>query len=145
VKPRGFRAAWQASCSCHKAPAHDARPKGVDLVLNKVSGAPGFWLDNIIVMAGVPSIMQAMLDEVARRLPLSGMFAGGSAVQHSPIEKDSKLYISEPEYGAVSSIRNLVSACGNWPLCQDSQPGAAGFEPGETAAIPASIFEGGDD
>ena len=43
-------------------------PKGADLVLNKVSGAPGFWLENVIVMAGVPTIMQAMLDEVAPKL-----------------------------------------------------------------------------
>ena len=43
-------------------------PKGADLVLNKVSGAPGFWIGNVIVMAGVPSIMQAMLDEVAAKL-----------------------------------------------------------------------------
>ena len=40
-------------------------PKGVDLILNKVSGTSGFWIGNAIVMAGVPSIMQAMLDEVA--------------------------------------------------------------------------------
>src|SRR5437660_58889 len=43
-------------------------PKGADLVLNKVSGAPGFWIGNVIVMAGVPSIMQAMLDEVSPKL-----------------------------------------------------------------------------
>ena len=43
-------------------------PKGADLVVNKVSGAPGIWLGNVIVMAGVPSIMQAMLDEVAPKL-----------------------------------------------------------------------------
>jgi molybdenum cofactor synthesis domain-containing protein len=43
-------------------------PEGADLVLNKVSGAPGIWIGNVIVMAGVPSIMQAMLDEVAPRL-----------------------------------------------------------------------------
>src|SRR3954447_17007448 len=43
-------------------------PKGGDFVLNKVSGAPGIWIDNVIVMAGVPSIMQAMLDEVAPKL-----------------------------------------------------------------------------
>jgi molybdopterin-biosynthesis enzyme MoeA-like protein len=30
-------------------------PKGAELVLNKVSGAPGFWIVNVIVMAGVPS------------------------------------------------------------------------------------------
>jgi molybdenum cofactor synthesis domain-containing protein len=43
-------------------------PKGADLVVNKVSGAPGIWIGNVIVMAGVPSIMQAMLDEVAPKL-----------------------------------------------------------------------------
>ena len=43
-------------------------PKGADLVLNEVSGAPGFWIGNVIVMAGVPSITQAMLDEVAPKL-----------------------------------------------------------------------------
>jgi molybdenum cofactor synthesis domain-containing protein len=43
-------------------------PKGAELVLNKVSAAPGFWLGNVIVMAGVPSIMQVMLDEVAPKL-----------------------------------------------------------------------------
>ena len=45
-------------------------PKGAALVLNKVSGAPGFWIGNVIVMAGVPSIMQAMLDEVAPKLKI---------------------------------------------------------------------------
>jgi len=43
-------------------------PKGADLVENKVSAAPGFWIGNVIVMAGVPTIMQAMLDEVAPKL-----------------------------------------------------------------------------
>jgi molybdopterin-biosynthesis enzyme MoeA-like protein len=43
-------------------------PKGADLILNKVSGAPGFWIGNVIVMAGVPSIMQAMLDKMAPKL-----------------------------------------------------------------------------
>jgi len=43
-------------------------PKGADLVVNKVSAAPGFWIGNVIVMAGVPTIMQAMLDAVAPKL-----------------------------------------------------------------------------
>jgi molybdenum cofactor synthesis domain-containing protein len=43
-------------------------PQGADLVLNKVSGAPGFWIENVIVMAGIPSVMQAMLDEAAPKL-----------------------------------------------------------------------------
>jgi molybdopterin-biosynthesis enzyme MoeA-like protein len=54
-------------------------PKGADLILNKVSGAPGFWIGNAIVMAGVPSIMQAMLVEVAPKLKI-----GVCMLQHGP-------------------------------------------------------------
>jgi molybdenum cofactor synthesis domain-containing protein len=43
-------------------------PRGAKLVTNKVSGAPGFWIGNVIVMAGVPAIMHAMLDVVAPEL-----------------------------------------------------------------------------
>src|SRR5712691_2795376 len=43
-------------------------PAGGDLILNKVSAAPGFRIGNVHVMAGVPAIMQAMLDEVAPTL-----------------------------------------------------------------------------
>jgi molybdenum cofactor synthesis domain-containing protein len=43
-------------------------PAGAELVLNKVSAAPGFRIGNVIVMAGVPHIMQAMLDDVAPSL-----------------------------------------------------------------------------
>ena len=43
-------------------------PAGADLILNKVSAAPGFRIGNVHVMAGVPTIMQAMLDEVAPTL-----------------------------------------------------------------------------
>ena len=43
-------------------------PHGADLVANPISKAPGFWIGNVIVMAGVPSIMQAMLDDVAPKL-----------------------------------------------------------------------------
>ncbi len=43
-------------------------PAGADLIENPISRAPGFKLGNVIVMAGVPSIMQAMLDAVAPTL-----------------------------------------------------------------------------
>jgi molybdenum cofactor synthesis domain-containing protein len=43
-------------------------PHGADLIENKLSAAPGFWIGNVIVMAGVPAIMQAMLDAVAPKL-----------------------------------------------------------------------------
>jgi molybdenum cofactor synthesis domain-containing protein len=43
-------------------------PQGADLVLNSVSVAPGFHLGNVFVMAGVPAIMQAMMDGIAPKL-----------------------------------------------------------------------------
>jgi molybdenum cofactor synthesis domain-containing protein len=43
-------------------------PLGADLIENSVSKAPGFMIGNVIVMAGVPLIMQTMLDAVAPRL-----------------------------------------------------------------------------
>lgn len=43
-------------------------PHGADLVDNPISKAPGFMISNVVVMAGVPSIMQAMLDAVTPRL-----------------------------------------------------------------------------
>jgi molybdenum cofactor synthesis domain-containing protein len=43
-------------------------PQGAELIQNSVSSAPGFMIENVIVMAGVPRIMQVMLDDVAPRL-----------------------------------------------------------------------------
>lgn len=43
-------------------------PHGAELIQNRISKAPGFWIENVIVLAGVPAVMQAMLDEVAPRL-----------------------------------------------------------------------------
>lgn len=43
-------------------------PDGAELVHNRISAAPGFWIGNVIVMAGVPSVMQVMLDYVTPKL-----------------------------------------------------------------------------
>ena len=43
-------------------------PEGAELVPTRFPPRPGFWIGNVIVMAGVPSIMQAMLDAVAPKL-----------------------------------------------------------------------------
>ncbi len=43
-------------------------PRGAELVRNASSKAPGFWIGNVIVMAGVPVIMQSMMDTVGPQL-----------------------------------------------------------------------------
>ena len=43
-------------------------PQGGDLVKNPHSGPPGFTIGNVFVLAGVPSIMRGMLEDVGWRL-----------------------------------------------------------------------------
>jgi molybdenum cofactor synthesis domain-containing protein len=43
-------------------------PAGAELVLNKISAAPGFRIGNVIVMAGIPAVVQAMLEYVTPQL-----------------------------------------------------------------------------
>lgn len=43
-------------------------PDGAILIKNPVSKAPGFQLGNVFVLAGVPSIMRGMLEDVGPRL-----------------------------------------------------------------------------
>ena len=43
-------------------------PQGASLVLNSVSGAPGFRMQNVFVLAGVPQIMQAMFEVLRSEL-----------------------------------------------------------------------------
>ncbi|WP_084399767.1 competence/damage-inducible protein A [Henriciella aquimarina] len=43
-------------------------PHGASLIENPVSGAPGFQTGNVFTLAGVPSIVQGMLQDVGHRL-----------------------------------------------------------------------------
>ena len=43
-------------------------PEGAVLIENPVSKAPGYQVENVFVMAGIPSIMQGMFEGFRRRL-----------------------------------------------------------------------------
>src|SRR5260221_5668784 len=63
-----FRERWGAA-DLNEARLRMARiPDGADLIQSATILAPGFKIGNVIVMAGVPSIMQAMMDIVAPKL-----------------------------------------------------------------------------
>src|SRR5262249_58675955 len=55
---------------------------------------PGFWIGNVIVMVGVPSIMQAMLDEVAPKLKV-GVRMFSETVRVDAREGDLGIQLSE--------------------------------------------------
>lgn len=53
-------------------------PVGAELIENSVSVAPGFMIENVIVMAGVPAVMQVMLDAVTPRLATGRRMLSGA-------------------------------------------------------------------
>lgn len=54
-------------------------PIGATLIDNPISKAPGFQIQNVFVLAGVPSVMQAMFDSVVGRL------VGGAPILFSAV------------------------------------------------------------
>ena len=76
-------------------------PVGATLILNPVSKAPGFQMGNVFVMAGVPKIMNAMMENVAARLtkgvPMQSRtieFLGGEGDVAKPLGGIQKTYPS---------------------------------------------------
>lgn len=71
-------------------------PEGAILIKNPVSAAPGFQLDNVFVLAGIPVVMQSMLLDVEDRI------SGGAKITSSSIhvfegESHFALILSEVE------------------------------------------------
>jgi molybdenum cofactor synthesis domain-containing protein len=87
-------------------------PAGAALVANKVSGAPGFWIGNVITMAGVPSIMQAMLDEVAPKLKT------GVKMLSASVRADAKEGDIGTELGAVAKA-HPDAIIGSYPFIDE--------------------------
>jgi len=90
-------------------------PAGAELVLNKVSAAPGFWIGNVIVMAGVPSIMQAMLDDVAPKL------STGAKMLSETVRANAREGDVGTELGAVAKAHPDVMI-GSYPFMDDRGP-----------------------
>ena len=90
-------------------------PAGADLIDNPVSKAPGFRIGNVIVMAGVPSVMQAMLDHaiqgVKRGAPMLPATIGADGLPEG---------ISGDALRAVAEARPAVSI-GSYPSFNDGR------------------------
>jgi molybdenum cofactor synthesis domain-containing protein len=89
-------------------------PEGADLVLNKVSRAPGFWIGNVIVMAGIPTVMQAMLDEVAPKLKT------GAKVISETVRADAREGDIGTPLGEIAKAHPDV-AIGSYPFFDDER------------------------
>ena len=84
-------------------------PHGAKLVANPVSGAPGFQMENVFTLAGVPMIARAMLEDIGPRLE-------GGAVVHKVQLRGPGLRegdLAEP-LGAIAKAHPDVSI-GSYP------------------------------
>ncbi len=70
-------------------------PDGADLIANPISKAPGFRIGNVFVMAGVPSIMQAMLDQIGPTLPTGARMLSETIVAGNLPEGDYAAGLAE--------------------------------------------------
>jgi molybdenum cofactor synthesis domain-containing protein len=84
-------------------------PAGGELVLNKISGAPGFSIGNVVVMAGIPSVMQVMLEYVTPRLKT------GARMLSETIRADSREGDIGTELGAIAKL-HLDVTIGSYPF-----------------------------
>lgn len=91
-------------------------PEGATLIDNPISSAPGYCIENVYVMAGVPPIMQVMFAAIRP------MLRGGNIV-HS---RELTAYVSESHIAAdLSAIQSAFPdvEIGSYPFRDDQRHG----------------------
>lgn len=112
-------------------------PRGAALIDNAMSVAPGFQMENVYVMAGVPRVMQSMFEWLAPRLE------GGAKIESRSVHAIS---LSEGLIAAgLSAIQNRYPAIdlGSYPYYRPSGNGvtlvAKGTSGAEADAVIAEV------
>jgi len=93
-------------------------PKGAELLYNPVSKAPGFRVDNVYVMAGIPRIMQAMFEGIRHTL------SGGEPM----LSRSVSAYIGEGKIGdklGEIQARYPEVEIGSYPFVRDGKFGTS--------------------
>ncbi len=94
-------------------------PEGAEPIDNPISIAPGFRIENVFVLAGVPEIARAMLDSLAH------LIVGGEPM------KSLVLDVPLPESAFAGPLGEIAAACeehgvriGSYPYYRDGRAGA---------------------
>ena len=92
-------------------------PEGAELIDNPVSIAPGVRIDNVFIMAGVPKIMQAMLEGIRPHLRTGRKVWTQAMTVHAP---ESKI---ATELGDIQEA-NPDTSIGSYPFYHTGNSGA---------------------
>jgi molybdenum cofactor synthesis domain-containing protein len=90
-------------------------PAGADLVDNSVSVAPGFRIANVIVMAGIPRVMQAMLTSVTPTLKTGNRLLSVTIPVDRPESEIADIFSAHQK-------RYRDVAMGSYPLFRNGHP-----------------------
>jgi molybdenum cofactor synthesis domain-containing protein len=113
-------------------------PEGATLIDNAISRAPGFMIGNVIVMAGVPNILQVMLDAVSPRLKKGRLMLSRS------------VRVDVPEGDAADGLGILQAAhpevqIGSYPFFQNKRLGTyvvlRSTDPAKLAAAETALWK----
>src|ERR1700742_4458946 len=91
-------------------------PDTATLIKNSVSTAPGFQIGNVFVMAGVPMVMRAMLEELAPRLTRGAVVHAVTVEAHLPEGQIAAALAAIQKDHATVSL-------GSYPFYRETGPG----------------------
>ena len=93
-------------------------PEGVVLIENPVSKAPGYQIENVFVLPGVPRIMQVMFGGIRHRLTGGKPMLTRTVTSHVPEGKAG---------GPLTELqaKHAATEIGSYPFFKDGRPGAS--------------------
>lgn len=93
-------------------------PEGSELINNRITAAPGFKMDNVFVMAGVPSIMHVMLDEILPTLRTGRIVLSKSLKVIAPESEVADLFADHQKAHAAVTMGSYPSFAGGLMSCE---------------------------
>lgn len=90
-------------------------PDGASLIVNTISGAPGFCIGNVYVMAGVPEIMRAMLEAITPDLETGDKMLSVTIAVDRPESEIADVFSAHQQ-------RYRDVAMGSYPHLRDGKP-----------------------
>jgi len=93
-------------------------PRGAKLILNPTSGAPGFYVQNVFVLPGVPSILKSMLGGIKNKI-----VGGNPIISHTISLRTFESHIAESLTAVQNKYKNVE--IGSYPFFQAGKLGVS--------------------
>mgnify|MGYP001170903744 FL=1 len=93
-------------------------PRGANLILNPTSGAPGFYVENVFVLPGVPSILKSMLGGIKNKI-----IGGNPIISHTISLRTFESHIAD----SLTTVQNKYNnvEIGSYPFFQAGKLGVS--------------------